>query len=262
MAKVVWDRVGERLFQTGVDRAVLYPQGVDGVPWNGLTAVNESPTGGEVKPFYVDGYKYMNKSVREEFEGSIEAFTYPNAFEACDGTRSLGRGLYLGQQRKKPFSLTYRTKIGNDVDGIDHGYKIHLIYNATALPSSKGYSSISRDPEPTTFNWSFSTKPIRVPGHRPVPHMIIDSTQTQSTLLTALEDILYGNETAAPRIPLPSEVITLFAEWPELYIVDNGDGTFTVDGPDDIVSMLNTNTFQINSDSVTIDGNTYTVSSG
>lgn len=261
MAKIVWDRVGERYFQTGVDRGVLYAQGETGVAWNGLMSVNESPTGAEAKPFYLDGYKYMNKSSREEFEGSIEAFTYPLEFEVCDGTKNLGRGLQLTQQRRKSFGLSYRTRVGNDIDGTDHGYKVHLIYNALALPSAKTYSSIGENPEATTFNWSFSTKPIRVPGHRPVPHMIIDSTQTQQSLLIALEDILYGSTLASPRMPLPSEVITLFAEWPELRIVDNGDGTFTVDGPDNIVSILNTNTFQINSESVTIDGNTYTVSS-
>lgn len=261
MAKVVWDRVGERLFQTGIDQGVLYPQGQNGVAWNGLTSVNESPTGGEAKPFYVDGYKYMNKPTREEFEGSIEAFTYPNEFEACDGTKSLGRGLSLGQQRRKSFGLSYRTKIGNDVSGLDHGYKLHLVYNATAVPSSKAFSAIGANTEPVVFSWSFSTKPIRVAGHRPVPHMTIDSTITQRSLLIAIEDILYGSEIAPPRMPLPSEVITLFAGWPDLRVVDNGDGTFTVDGPDDIVSLLNTTTFQINSESVVIDGQTYTVSS-
>jgi hypothetical protein len=261
MAKVVWDRVGSRFFQTGVDRGVLYPQGLSGVAWNGLTSVSESPTGGEARPFYVDGYKYMNKPAREEFEGSIEAFTYPTEFEACDGTRSMGKGLFLGQQRKKPFSLSYRTKIGNDVAGLDHGYKIHLIYNALAQPSTKGYSSVGATTDPSVFSWSFSTKPIRVAGHRPVPHIIVDSTTTPSSLMVALEDILYGSSIASPRIPAPSEVITLFAEWPELLIVDNGDGTFTLEGPDHILAMLNTNTFQITSDTVEIDGDTYTVSS-
>lgn len=262
MAKLVWDRVGERFYQTGVDRGVLYPQDGDGVAWNGLTAVSESPTGGEARPFYVDGYKYLNKPTREEFEGSIEAFTYPSEFEACDGTKSLGRGLYFGQQRRKSFSLSYRTKVGNDLEGIDHGYKLHLIYNALAQPASKNFTTLSDNPEALAFGWSFSTKPIRVTGHRPVPHLIVDSTKAQSSLMIAIEDILYGSVAASPRIPLPSEVITLFAEWPELNVVNNGDGTFTVDGPDNVVSILSNTTFQINSPAVTDNGNgTFTATS-
>lgn len=261
MAKVVWDRVGERLFQTGVDRGVLYPRDQIGVAWNGLTSVSEAPTGGEAKPLYIDGYKYMNKSTREEFEGSIEAFTYPTEFEQCEGTRQLGRGLSLGQQRRKSFGLSYRTKIGNDLSGLEHGYNLNLVYNALATPSTKNFVAVGDTTDPTIFSWSFSTKGIRVPGHLPVMHMTVNSTQTQSSLLIALEDILYGNDLVAPRMPLPSEVITLFAEWPDLLIVDNGDGTFTVDGPDSVISMLNSNTFQITSNSVVVNGNTYSVSS-
>src|SRR3982751_1716156 len=134
MTRLVWDRVGDRVFQTGVNRGVLYPRGQDGVAWNGLTALNESPTGGEAKPFYVDGYKYANKASREEFEGTIEAFTYPPEFDQCEGTAGLGRGLYVGSQRRRPFSLSYRTLIGNDTKGLNYGYKIHLVYNALVSP--------------------------------------------------------------------------------------------------------------------------------
>jgi len=262
MAKLVWGRVGARLYQTGVDRGVLYPQGASGVAWGGLTAVTETPTGGDAQPFYVDGYKYMNKQAREEMAGTIEAFTYPPEFEACDGTQLIGRGLYFGQQRRKSFGLCYRTQIGNDLDGVNHGYKLHLIYNALAAPSTKNYVTIGDNPEATNFSWSFTTKPIRVPNHLPVPHIIIDSTQSQESLMIALEDILYGSSAASPRMPLPSEVITLFAEWPSMVVTDNGDGTFTIDGPEDIVSILNSTTFQINSTSSVDNGDgTYSVTS-
>jgi hypothetical protein len=262
MAKLVWDRVGERFYQTGVDRGVLYPQGGSGVAWNGLMSVNESPTGGDPKPFYVDGYKYMNKPAREEFEGSIEAFTYPPEFEVCDGTKPLGRGLYFAQQRRKPFSLSYRTLVGNDLDGVDHGYKLHLVYNALAQPSTKSFASMSNSPEAIGFSWTFSTKPVRVTGHMPLSHLVIDSTTSQSSLMMAIEDILYGSPAAAPRIPAPSEVVTLFSAWPELNVTDNGDGTVTYDGPDDIVSILSNTTFQLNSDGVTDNANgTFTATS-
>src|SRR5690349_9269594 len=239
MAKLVWGRVGKRLFQTGVDRGVLYPQGGTGVAWDGLTSVTESPTGGEAKPLYVDGYKYMNRAGREEMEGSIEAFTYPPEFEACDGTASLGKGLYFGQQRRKSFDLCYRTQVGNDLAGTDHGYKLHLIYNALATPSTKNYATVGDNPEAINFSWSFSTKPVKVSGYRPVPHIIFDSTQSQESLMIAIEDILYGSSLVNARMPTPSEVITLFVGWHELKITNNGNGTFTVDGPDTFVTIVN-----------------------
>jgi hypothetical protein len=216
-----------------------------------LLAVNEAPSGGDPKPFYLDGYKYHNKSAREDFEGSIEAFTYPPEFEQCDGTKSLGRGLHFTQQRRRPFGLSYRTKVGNDSGGMDYGYKLHVVYNALAQPSSKNFASVSDSPEAIAFSWSFSTKPVRVSGYRPIPHVIIDSTESQSSLMMAIEDILYGSPAASPRIPTPDELITLFAEWPELKVTDNGDGTVTYDGPDNVVSILSNTTFQINSTNVT-----------
>jgi hypothetical protein len=262
MAKLVWGRVGKRLYQTGVDRGVLYPQGDDGVAWDGLTAVNETPSGGEIKPYFVDGYIYMHKAAREAMEGTIEAYTYPPEFEACDGTASLGKGLYFGQQRRRSFGMSYRTLVGNDLAGTDYGYKLHLVYNALATPSSKNYATVSDNPEAINFSWNFSTKPIKVAGHRPVPHIIIDSAQSQSSLMIAIEDILYGSSIASPRMPLPSEVITLFSAWPEMKVTDNGDGTFTIDGPDDVVSILNTTTFQLTSSDVTDNANgTFTATS-
>lgn len=187
---------------------------------------------------------------------------YPKEFEVCDGSKSLGRGLYFGQQRRRPFGLSYRTLIGNDLAGVTHGYKLHIVYNALATPSSKNYVSLNDSPEAITFNWSFTTKPVRVAGHRPVPHIILASNETSPSLLAAVEDILYGSQTSNPRIPTPAELITLFTEWPEMLVLDNGDGTFTVDGPDSVVSILNSTTYQITSDSAVDDGDgTFTVTS-
>jgi hypothetical protein len=262
MTRVVWNRVGERLYQTGVDRGVLYPQGETGVPWNGLISVNESSSGGDPKAYYIDGYMYALRPTREDFQGSIEAFMYPKEFERCDGTKGMGRGLHLGNQRRYPFGLSYRTVVGNDISGESYGYKLHIVYNALANPSSRDYRTISDDPEAITFNWSFSTKPIRVIGHKPIPHIIVDSHETQPSLLVALEDILYGSATTPPRLPTPTEVITLFEEWPEMTVIDNGDGTFTVDGPENVVSLLNSTTYQITSDAAIDGGNgTFTVAS-
>jgi hypothetical protein len=262
MAKLTWNRVGERIYQTGVDRGVLYPPGGVGVAWNGLTSVSEEASGGDPRAYYIDGYLYSNRASREDFAGTIEAFTYPKEFEICDGTKSVGRGLHFGQQRRRSFGMSYRTIIGNDLAGIRHGYKLHLVYNALAKPTNKSFNTMSDSPDAITFSWSFSTKPMRVAGYRPVPHVVVDSTETQVSLLSALEDIIYGSESTAPRLPAPAELITLFSGWPEMLVVDNGDGTFTVDGPDDVVSVLNSTTFQITSDAATNNGNgTYSVSS-
>jgi hypothetical protein len=262
MTKVVWGQVGDRLYQTGVDRGVLYPLSGTGVPWNGLVGVSESASGGDPKAYYIDGYMYAQRPAREDFQGSIEAFTYPKEFEICDGTRSVGRGLHFGSQRRRHFGMSYRSGVGNDVAGLGYGYKLHIVYNALAAPSQKDYKSTNDNPDVITFNWSFVTRPIRVAGYQPVPHIIVDSSETQPSLMAALEDILYGSATTSPRLPTPSEVITLFSEWPEMVVVDNGDGTFTVDGPDSVVSLLSSTTYQITSDSATNNGNgTFTVSS-
>lgn len=222
MSKVVWDKTGERFYETGVDHGVLYPiqeGGLynKGVAWNGLTSVSESPSGAESTAVYADNMKYLNLVSAEEFGATIEAYTYPDEFAECDGSATPTAGVTIGQQSRKMFGLCYRTMIGNDVDGQEHGYKLHLIYGAQASPSEKGYQTINDSPEAITFSWEVTTTPINVTGYKPTASMTIDSTKVDPEKLTALEEILYGKDPTEPegldgvepRLPLPDEVITL-----------------------------------------------------
>lgn len=213
MSKLVWDQTGERLYETGVRNGVLYipTAGVysKGVAWNGLTAVTESPSGAEATPLYADDIKYLNLMSTEEFGATIEAYTYPDEFAECDGSAALVDGVYIGQQARKTFGLCYRTTLGNDVDGNDYGYKLHIIYGCLAAPSEKGYATINDSPEAITFSWEVSTTPVNVTGAKPTASITIDSTKADATKLAALEDILYGNESEEARLPLPDEIKTL-----------------------------------------------------
>lgn len=215
MPKLVWDQTGERLYETGVDRGVLYPvqEGgtyTKGVAWNGLTGVTESPSGAEATALYADNIKYLSLTSTEEFGATIEAYTYPEEFGECDGSASLATGVTIGQQARKTFGLCYRTVLGNDVDGNDHGYKLHLIYGATASPSEKGYATINDSPEAITFSWEVTTTPVNVTGFKPTASITIDSTKADETCLANLETILYGGDDGdGPRLPLPDEVKTV-----------------------------------------------------
>jgi hypothetical protein len=216
MAALTWDQVGERLYETGVDRGVLYlPNGSGvydtGVAWNGLTAVTESPTGAEASPQYADNIKYLNLVSAEEFGATIEAFTYPDEFGQCDGTAAPAAGVLLGQQGRKTFGLSYRTLVGNDLDGVEHGYKVHLIYGALAAPSEKAYATMNDSPEALTFSWEVATTPVSVASYKPTSVIVVDSTVVGDTDLGDLEEILYGSVGVDPRLPLPDEVISLFA---------------------------------------------------
>lgn len=214
MTKLTWDQTGERFYETGVDHGVLYPiqeGGVytKGVAWNGLTAVTESPSGAEASPVYADNIKYLNLMSAEEFGATIEAYTYPDEFAECDGSAAVATGVYIGQQKRKTFGLSYRTVLGNDVDSNDYGYKLHLIYGALAAPSEKAYATINDSPEAITFSWEVTTTPVAVTGFKPTACITIDSTKADETKLKALEAILYGSESEEARLPLPDEVMEI-----------------------------------------------------
>ena len=211
--KIVWDEVGKRFYETGVDHGVLYPQEAGaypkGVAWNGLTAVTESPSGAEANPLYADNIKYLNLFSTEEFGATVEAYTYPDEFAECDGSAEIAKGVTIGQQARKPFGLSYRTIIGNDSDGDSHGYKLHIIYGAMASPSEKAYATVNDSPEAITFSWELTTTPVNVTGHKPTASITIDSTKVDKEKLAALEAILYGSEEKEARLPLPDEIVTL-----------------------------------------------------
>lgn len=216
MAKLVWDATGEKLFEAGVDHGVLYPVGTNGtypkgVVWNGLITISESPEGGDENAFYADNIKYGVLRGTEDFGGSIEAYTYPDEWEACDGSATLATGAVVSQQNRKAFGLSYRTLIGSDVDGLDHGYKLHLVYGATASPSEKSRETINDSPDASSMSWDFTTVPVNVTGFKPTSHVIIDSTKATESGLAALEAALYGSEEAEARLPLPDEVKTLLS---------------------------------------------------
>lgn len=213
MAKIVWDETGARTYEAGVKNGVLYTldaQGAysNGVAWNGLITVTESPSGAEATKLYADDMKYLELLSAEEFGATIEAYTYPAEFEACDGSASLGEGVTIGQQDRATFGLCYRTTVGNDVKGTAFGYKLHLIYGAKASPSEKGYQTINDSPEAITFSWEVTTTPVNVTGFKPTASLTIDSTKIEPTKLTAIETLLYGGDSpdAKPKLPLPDEI--------------------------------------------------------
>lgn len=214
MAKLTWDDTGKRLYETGVKQGVLYLLGEDGtyknaVAWNGLTAVTESPSGAEATALYADDIKYLSLMSAEEFGATIEAYTYPEEFAQCDGSASLATGVYIGQQARKTFGMCYKTTLGNDVEGNDYGYKLHIIYGAKASPSEKAYATINDSPEAITFSWEVTTTPVNVAGFKPTASIVIDSTKADPTCLAALEDKLYGGDSGTAELPLPDVVKTL-----------------------------------------------------
>lgn len=217
MAKLEWDKTGERLYETGVSNGVIYPQATGGTypkgaAWNGLTAVTESPSGAEATPLYADNIKYLNLISAEEFGFTIEAYTYPEEFSECNGEATLTPGVKIGQQKRKTFGLSYKTLLGNDVDGDAYGYKLHLVYGALAAPSEKARNTVNDSPEATTMSWECSTTPISVANFKPTSHLEIDSTTVDETKLKKLEDILYGGAESEARLPLPDEVLKIITE--------------------------------------------------
>jgi hypothetical protein len=216
MTKLVWDKVAEKVYETGIDRGVLYPVDSfgnypEGHSWNGLVSVDEAPSGAESNKQYANNKVYLNLTSAEEFSATLEAYTYPDAFMECDGSAELSPGVYIGQQRRKPFGLAYRSLIGNDTDGTDFGYKLHLVYDGLAAPTGKTYSTVNDSPEAATFSWEISTTPVEVPGHKPSATIVIDSTKVDAGKLADLEQILYGTAGVDARLPLPAEVMALFS---------------------------------------------------
>ena len=214
MPKLEWDKTGERTYETGVDHGVLYiPDNtgvyIEGYAWNGLVSVTESPSGAEASPQYADNIKYLNLISAEEFSASVEAFTYPKEFEICDGTAEIAPGVLIGQQNRRMFGLSYRTLLGNDIQGTDYGYKLHLIYGALAAPTEKGYTTVNDSPEAITFSWEVTTTPVPVAGFKPTASLAISSRGVDPADLSALEEILYGTASSEPRLPLPNEIATL-----------------------------------------------------
>lgn len=214
MAKLVFDKTGERFYETGVSNGVLYVQDESGgypigVAWNGLINVTESPSGAEATPLYADNIKYLQLMSAEEFGATIEAYTYPDEFEACDGSVELSPGVTIGQQDRKPFGLCYKTIIGNDVKGNNLGYKLHLIYGAVAGPSEKAYQTVNDSPEAITFSWEITTTPVEVADHKPTASLIIDSTKINAAKLAKIEEKLYGSVSTQPTLPTPSEILQI-----------------------------------------------------
>ena len=215
-APLVWDETGKKLFETGVSNVALYPQDTTGVygtgvAWNGVTNISESPSGAEATTLWANNGKYLNLYSVEEYASSIEAYTYPDEFAECDGSAEIAKGVSIGQQTRKSFGLAYKTLVGSDTDGNDHGYKLHLVYGCKAAPSERSHATVNDSPEALSFSWEISTTPVSVTGHKPTASVEIDSTKVDPAKLAAFEKILFGSDTAAARLPLPDEVATHFA---------------------------------------------------
>lgn len=262
MTPLVWDEVGERFYQTGVDRGVLYLHDGTAVPWNGLTEVTED-TSSETKSFHLDGVKYLESLIPGDFSGKLKAFTYPEEFDVVNGMSSFSPGFDLHDQPVKSFNLSYRTKIGNDLDS-ELGYKIHILYNVLANPESYAYkTSDDSGVQPIEFGWNLTGTPSKLQGFRPTVHISIDSTKTPPELLETLEDILYGTDVSEPSLPAIHELAGYFGYLGALIIIDHGDGTWSaVDESDTYINMLNDTTFEIvDADATYLDATTYEISS-
>lgn len=253
MSRIQWGSSGSRLYEDGVDQGVFYPQEGPGLPWNGLVTVKEDSSS-ELSPIFVDGVPYRTQKTKASFAAVLQAYTCPREFEEYDGS--------YGQQRRRAFGLSYRTRIGNDISA-DYAYKIHLVYNALAMPTTVDNGTLRSDGlDATPFSWGISTKPIPIPGAKPAAHLIIDTSIAYPDAIQAVEAVLYGSDDGDARLPDPEELIELFEQHAILLIIDHGDGTWTAIGPDDVIQMLDADTFQIAWPSaVYLDEDTYEISS-
>lgn len=261
MTALVWDKPGERLYQTGVDRAVLYLQDGRAAAWNGLTSVDEEPNK-ELQEFFMDGVKYLQSQYAGDFSASLKAFTYPDEFDEVNGVEEVLPGLSYHDQASKSFSLTYRTKIGNDLDATDYGYKIHILYNVRAMPDTASFGTLAESVKPVEFGWKLSGVPKIIAGHRPTIHISIDSRKTDPSHLAAIEKVLYGSDTNDPYLPEIDELTTAFQFADSLIVVDNGDGTWTaIDLSDQYITMTDPSTFSITAaGAVPVDADSYDLS--
>lgn len=262
MPRIIWDAVGSRKYETGVDRGVLYIDGQPGVPWNGLTSIAENAqgsSGGSTKGYYVDGEKYLNLAPREEYQATLTAYTYPDEFEPCNGSVAVRPGLFVTKQKRVSFGLSYRTMIGNDQSNT-YGYKLHLIYNVLASPANKSYKTVDGKNQIDDFSWTLSSTPPVMSGYRRTSHIVIDSTLVDPVILAAVEDILYGTSSFSPRLPALAELTDLVDTNDSLVVVINGDGTATITAPLSDLVMLDSSVVQISwSTVVFVDANTATI---
>lgn len=260
MTAIVWDQPGDRIFEAGLDRGVLYPPNGAAVPWNGLTSVTEKAPNGDGSPVYFDGVKIGAVQALGDYAASLKAYTYPTEFLDLEGTVHVGNGLYVANQKPQRFGLTYRTKIGNDVDGPGYGYKLHILYNLLAVPSQKNYRT-NDGTDATEFEWSLTAIPGEIPGFRPTAHLIFDSRMSGPLLLEDIERTLYGDAVNEPKLPDIATLVGRIGNWVIIRITDNFDGTWTAEGPDELISMLDPTTFQIIQANATyLDADTYVIS--
>ncbi len=262
MTALLWDQVGDRTYQTGVDRGVLYLPGENAVAWNGLTSIEEK-VNRDVNSYYLDGVKYLEHQLPGDFSASLKAFTYPDEFDLVNGVAAEGNGLFIHDQKPISFGLSYRTLIGDDISGTDRGYKIHLLYNILAVPDNSSYETLDAQAAPITFGWSLSGTPVATPGYRPTSHISLDSTKMDSDLLAIFETKLYGSAGTIPTLPSFQELLALIQEWGSIVVtVDNGDGTWSVSGHESDVRMTDDTTFEITRANATYsDPDTYEISS-
>lgn len=257
--RVTWNAPEARFFDTGLDRGVLYPKGNDAVPWNGLTSVDEE--GGEgAQAYYIDGRPFLFVPKPKEYKATIKAYTYPDAFSQIMGLAEVADGMYLDSQIGESFDLSYRTLVGNGIEGADHGYKIHLVYNATVTPQSLSYESVSNSINPSTFSWEIQAVPVAIQGFRPTAHIVIDTRHMSQNRINAVESIIYGTEIKAPSMPSPQIIFDLLNFGDSIIVTDKGNGTFTVEGSYDNVYMLDDGTFRVENINGTNNGDgTYTI---
>jgi len=261
MTALVWDGIGTRLYEAGVSKGVLYIDGV-GVSWSGLVSVDENPSGGDAKSYFIDGVMYLLYSGRERFSADITAFYSPREFDLCEGIVAVHPGMYVSQQRRKLFGFSYRTRIGNDLDGSDHGYKIHIVYNALAAPTPRKYATMNDNTDPGLLSWSITVKPVSIPGAMRSGHIVIDTTTAPDYAVSQLEDILYGTDSSVPRLPDPGEIASIFEGVTSFTVTDLTGGRFSIAGSSFEVSELDTGIWQITQDGVTaVDSDSFEITS-